>query len=185
MRIPTCISEVEYLVLYERIYGYYPFPDRERLRIARLVDELYAEEYKSEPIYCGYYDFIDVQSFDIGDGDISPLSELVLKDTSVLNSNIILMDKLLETHKFKESPKGIFPEMNDSELIDYLSKLYHKEYSCDLPEETKKRAHRYLEHMILRSRVLPLLLIPNHDLNLDNRCHNHVKEKYKSLKKRL
>lgn len=176
------MNESELFVLHGDSMGYFPFPDRERLRIARMVANSSSVGYRANPIMAGFQDFIGLPSFEDDYNTIEELRELVYEDSRTLHCNVMIMDMLVSKHGFKPSSvEGIFPEMNDSELIDYLSKVYKKQHGEDLSEWIKLKAFKYLDFMFLRSRVIPLLLVQNCYLDLDDRCSNYAKDYYKSM----
>lgn len=159
-----------------------PFPDRERLRIARIVEQSSLGSFRADPIFYGYDDFAGLPSFKDDTSSIEDLRRLLYKDSKQLNRNILIMDRLVEVHGFRESSiNGVYPEMNNEELIDYLSKVYKKQHNEDLPEYVKKKALKYLDFMFLRSRIIPILLIPDYELNLDDRCYPYVKDFYNQI----
>ena len=167
------MNESELFVLHGDSMGYFPFPDRERLRIARMVANSSSVGHRADPIMAGFQDFIGLPSFE---DDYSTI------DSRTLHCNVMIMDMLVAKHGFKSSSvEGIFPEMNDCELIDYLSKVYKKQHGEDLSEWIKLKAFKYLDFMFLRSRVIPLLLVQNCYLDLDDRCSNYAKDYYKSM----
>lgn len=160
----------------------FPLPDRERLRIARIVEQSSLGSFRADPIFYGCNDFVGLASFKDNTTSIDDFRQLVYKDSQKLNRNILIMDRLVEVHGFRESSiNGIYPEMNDEELIDFMSKIYKKQNGEDLSEEVKKKAFKYLDFMFLRSRVIPLLLIPYYELNLDEECHQYIKDLYKPI----
>lgn len=161
-----------------------PFPDRERLRIARIVEQSSLGSFRADPIFYGHHDFAGLPSFKDNTSSIEDLRHLIYKDSQQLNRNILIMDRLAEVHGFRESSvNGIYPEMNDEELIDFMSKIYKKQNGEDLSEEVKKKAFKYLDFMFLRSRIIPVLLIPEYNLDLDDRCYQYTKDFYKPIMK--
>ena len=182
MNILEGLNESELWVLYGNSFSYYPFPDRERLRIARMVSNSSFGSFRADPIMAGFNDFVGLESFTEDYSTPQELRELVYKDSQELHRNIITMDRLTEKHGFKASSiNGIYSEMNNAELIDHLSKVYKRQHNEVLSENIKKKALKYLDFMFLRSRVIPLLLIPGYELNLDDRCHTHVKDFYHQI----
>ena len=106
-------------------------------------------------IIYGYEDFPSLTIFDHND------IEAIIEDKRNLYNNIKSLQSIIKKYKLIPSRYGIYPEMNDNELIEYLSYIHFLIHKINLSIDNKKGILKYLTLGVSRARILGYILNDN------------------------
>ena len=103
----------------------------------------------------GYEDFPSLTIFDHNDKDS------IIEDKRNLYNNIKRLQSIIKEHNLIPSRYGIYPEMSDNELVEYLSYIHFLIYKKDLSIDNKRGILKYLTLGVSRARIVGYILNDN------------------------
>lgn len=103
----------------------------------------------------GYEDFPSLTIFHHND------KESTIEDKRKLYNNIKILQSIIKRYNLLPSKYGIYPEMNDNELVEYLSYIHFLIYKKDLSIDNKRGILKYLTLGVSRARIVGYILNDN------------------------
>lgn len=103
----------------------------------------------------GYEDFPSLTIFNHND------KESIIEDKRKLYNNIKRLQSIIKKYKLIPSRYGIYPEMNDNELVEYLSYIYFLIHKKNLSIDNKRGILKYLTLGVSRARIVGYILNDN------------------------
>lgn len=127
----------------------------ETYRTLKRLEACGVPQFCMRSVIYGYEDYPSLTIFNHKD------KESIIEDKRKLYNSIKSLHTMIKKYKLIPSRYGIYPEMNDNELVEYLSYIHFLIYKKDLSIDNKKGILKYLTLGVSRARILGYILEDN------------------------
>lgn len=127
----------------------------ETYRTLKRLEACGVPQFCMRSVIYGYEDFPSLTIFNHND------KESIIEDKRNLYNNIKRLQSIIKKYKLIPSRYGIYPEMNDNELVEYLSYIYFLIHKKNLSIDNKRGILKYLTLGVSRARIVGYIFNDN------------------------